>query len=513
MPTARAEQPFHLEATGLRKSFSGNEVLHGVDIEARGGRVLALLGENGAGKSTTVKILAGDYRRDDGEIRVNGEPVRIDSPADAQAVGVKVIFQEFMDAPELTVAENIALGAMPNRFGIVNWRRTEQQARKILAELGVRMDPARTVESLGVAERQILEIARALVGDARLLILDEPTSALAAEEVEALFEFIRGLRQRGVAIIYITHRLDELAEIADDVVIFRDGYVVASGLVEDMTTDDLVDAMVGKRLHHEFEELQEHEEIGHAGETVPPVLRLRDVTITGHTDGVSLEVAPGEIVALFGRLGCGAVELAEAVFGLRPMGQGAVEIDGVDGKPHTPSQAIQRGVGFVPIDRKTQGILQGLNLSENISVASWSQRPLLSVLRPSVVARAFDRWQERLNISAKEGASQAIETLSGGNQQKVVLGRWLEHRSKVLVLAEPTRGVDVGARAEIYQVLRGLAADGVGILVISSDMDEVLRIADRVVVLSRGVVTAELGRRELDRPALAHAASMRAEAL
>jgi ribose transport system ATP-binding protein len=512
MQTATAE-PFHLVATGLRKSFSGNEVLHGVAIEAQGGRVLALLGENGAGKSTTVKILAGDYRRDDGEIRVNGQPVRIDSPADAQAVGVKVIFQEFMDAPELTVAENIALGALPNRFGIVNWRQTEQQARKILAELGVAIDPSRTVQSLGVAERQILEIARALVGDARLLILDEPTSALAAEEVEALFEFIRGLRRRGVAIIYITHRLDELAEIADDVVIFRDGYVVASGLVADMTTEDLIDAMVGKQLHHEFEELEEQEEIGHVTDTVHPVLQLRDVTVSGHTEEVSFAVAPGEIVALFGRLGCGAVELAEAVFGLRPMTSGTVEIDAVEGKPHTPSQAIQRGVGFVPIDRKAQGILQGLNLSENISVASWSQRPLFSVLRPSVVAQAFDRWQERLNIAAKEGASQAIETLSGGNQQKVVLGRWLEHRSKILVLAEPTRGVDVGARAEIYQVLRGLAGDGVGILVISSDMDEVLRIADRVVVLSRGKVTSVLHRRDLSRQVLAHAASMKAGAL
>ncbi len=512
MDDASAKDRFELSARGLRKSFAGVEVLHGVDIDARGGRVLALLGENGAGKSTAIKILAGDYRRDDGQIFVNGEEVPIDSPSDAEAAGVKVIFQEFMDAPELTVLENISLGHLPNRFGIVNWREAERRAKGILDELGVNIPLHKPVGELGVAQRQILEISRALVADARLLILDEPTSALAAEEVEALFRFIRGLRARGVAVIYITHRLDEVAEIADDVLVFRDGDVVASGPVADFSTEALIEAMVGEKLKDEFVELEVAEEVG-TGTAAAPVLELRGVGVAGYVEGVDLTVRAGEVVTLFGRLGCGAVELAEAIFGLRPIREGEFVIRGVPGQPTSPSAAIRHGIGYVPIDRKTQGILQGLTLSENLAVATWSQRSLAAVLLPHTVERAFDRWKELLNIVANQGASQAIETLSGGNQQKVVLGRWLEHRSKLLVLAEPTRGVDVGARAEIYRVLRDLAAQDIGILVISSDMDEVLRLSDEVIVLSRGRVTQRFARADLDRASLAHAAAMRGEGL
>lgn len=499
---------FVLRAEGLRKSFSGVEVLHGVDIEARGGRVLALLGENGAGKSTAVKIIAGDYRRDAGRIVVNGKEVRVDAPADAQSVGVKVIFQEFMDAPELTVAENVSLGAPPNRWGFVSWRRTRQVAREILRELKVNLDPNLPVGELGVAHRQILEIARALVADAKLLILDEPTSALAAEEVDALFQFIRRLRDRGVAIIFITHRLDELAEIADDVLVFRDGDVVARGSAADFEIDDLVAAMVGQDLKEEFAALEETEGTAAPQVEVRPVLEAQGVVVPGHVYGLDIEVARGEVVTLFGRLGCGAVEFIESLFGLHDIEEGSIRINGIEGQPRGPAIAIRRGVGLVPIDRKTHGILQGLNLSENLAVATWSQKRLAAPLVPSRVARTYDRWRDTLNIIAKQGASQAIETLSGGNQQKVVLGRWLEYRSQLLLLAEPTRGVDVGARAEIYRVLRRLAAEGVGILVVSSDMDEVLRISDRVIVLSRGRVTRRFDRDELDRAALAHAAAM-----
>lgn len=507
MNASETETPFVLRAEGLRKSFAGVEVLHGVDLEAHGGRVLALLGENGAGKSTAIKILAGDYRRDAGAIYVGGEQVDIDTPSQAEAVGVKVIFQEFMDAPELTVVENIALGHLPSRFGVVRWAEARRKAEAILDELGVEIPLNARVGALGVAERQILEIARALDADARLLILDEPTSALAAEEVEALFRFIRRLRERGVAIIYITHRLDEVEAIADDVIVFRDGDVVASGLAADFSTHELVEAMVGQRLQNELEEVAKEAE--HEGErTVLPTLELAGASLPGLIEGVDLVVAPGEVVALFGRLGCGAVELAEAIFGLHPLG-GTVTIAGKVGQPASPAEAIARGVGFVPVDRKTQGILQGQSLSENISVASWGQRMLFSILRPSAIAKAYARWEDRLNISAMQGSGQAIETLSGGNQQKVVLGRWLEHESKLLILAEPTRGVDVGARAEIYHVLRGLAEQGLAVLIVSSDMDEVLRISNRAVVLSRGRVTAVFERHELDRAALAHAASMK----
>ena len=500
---------FVLRAEGLRKSFAGVEVLHGVDVEATGGRVLALLGENGAGKSTAVKIIAGDYRRDGGRILVNGDEVRIDSPADAESVGVKVIFQEFMDAPELTVAENISLGHLSNRFGLVRWGEVRKVAEDILRELDVDIPTDRLVGELGVAERQLLEIARALIADARVLVLDEPTSALAAEEVDSLFRFIRRLRDRGVAIIYITHRLDELAEIADDVLVFRDGDVVAQGEAQDFSTEELVAAMVGQELKEEFATLQESEGTAKPAVEVRPVLQAEGIVIPGHVDGLDIEVERGEMVTLFGRLGCGAVEFAEALFGLHPITSGSLTINSFEGQPRSPADAIRRGVGLVPVDRKTQGILQGLTLSENLAVATWSQQPLIAPLLPRRVAGTYERWRQTLNIVAKQGAVQTIETLSGGNQQKVVLGRWLEYRSQLLVLAEPTRGVDVGARAEIYRVLRELASDGVGLLIVSSDMDEVLRISDRVIVLSRGRVTRRFDRDHLDRAALAHAAAMK----
>ncbi len=517
-----APDAFHLRAEGLRKSFAGNEVLHGVDLDAHGGRVLALLGENGAGKSTTIKILAGDYRRDAGRILVDGAEVALSTPAEAEAVGVKVIFQEFLDAPELTVAENIGLGHLDHRLGWVRWGAVRRQAREILDQLGVDIPVEATVSTLSVAQRQILEIARALVADARLLILDEPTSALAAEEVANLFAFIRRLRERGVAIIYITHRLDEVEEIADDIIVFRDGNVVASGPATDFGSTDLIVAMVGEQL----EELV-GDAVGPQGLAAPPgggsgaapegdratrVARVEGATIAGLVEDVSFDVAAGQIVCLFGRLGCGALELAEALFGLRPLDAGTVEIDGRTGLPASPRAAIRRGVGFVPVDRKTQGILAGLTVAENLSVATWSLRGLGRLVLPRAVGSAYTRWSDTLHISAREGAAQPIETLSGGNQQKVVLGRWLERKSRLLVLAEPTRGVDVGARAEIYRVLHELADTGVGILVVSSDMDEVLRVADQVVVLSRGRVTQRLDRGELDRSALAHAAAMQLSA-
>ena len=496
-------EPFVLAAKGLRKSFAGVEVLHGVDITARGGRVLALLGENGAGKSTVVKILAGDYQRDDGEISVNGEAVALDNPAGARAIGVRVIFQEFMDAPDLSVAENIGLGSPPSRCGFVRSRALERQARVILDDLGAHISPRATVGSLGVAERQIVEIARAFVGDARLLVLDEPTSALGTDEVEALFRLIRGLRSRGVAIVYITHRLDELEAIADDVVVFRDGEIVKEGLISELTTEELITAMVGEQVRAAA--------VGHVAAANPrerhSVLELRSARLPGYVENVDLTLGAGEILALYGRLGCGAVELAEALFGLRSLNGDIVLLAGEDGPATSPASAISRGIGFVPVDRKLQGILQGLTLYENLCAASWGRQWAGRRIRRSASEASFRRWQEVLDIAAPQGAAQLIETLSGGNQQKIILARWLEQRSRLLVLAEPTRGVDVGARAKIYEVLRTLADEGVGILVVSSDVDEVIRLADRVIVMNRGRVTAEYHSHELSKASLAFAAS------
>ena len=527
-----AADAYHLAVTGLRKSFGGVEVLHGVDLEARGGRVLALLGENGAGKSTTVKILAGDYSRDAGEITLNGRHLDLRTPRDAERAGIRVIFQEFLDAPDLSVAENICLGRLPRRGPFVDWRRTRRQAQAVLEQLGVDLPVDVPVERLGVAQRQIVEIARALATDARLLILDEPTSALASDEVDRLFHFIRRLRDHGVAIIYITHRLHEVAEIADDVLVFRDGDVVASGPASDFDESALVEAMVGHRLESTIDNLQrEHahqpDEAGapassagrrHAAATADGAesrrgtLEVRGASLAGHFTDVTLSAYPGEVLSLFGRLGCGALEFAEAMFGLRRLDAGEVVVDGVPGQPRGPWAAIQRGIGFLPTDRKTEGLLTGLSVSENLTVADWSRKATWGILRPSQSADAFERWQGELNVSAPQGPRQPIETLSGGNQQKVMLGRWLERGASLLLLAEPTRGVDVGARAEIYRVLARLAERGIAVVVVSSDIEEVLRISDRIVVFSRGRIADVLARDEIDRARLTRAAAMRESA-
>lgn len=510
---AAGDQPaapdgFRLRATGLRKSFGGVEVLHGVDVEAVGGRVLALLGENGAGKSTAVKLLAGDYTRDGGSISISGRGIDIRSPRDAEAAGIRMIFQEFVDAPELTVAENISLGRLPRRGGLVDWRAARTVARTVLDQLGVDIAVDRPVGDLGVAERQIIEIARALVADARLLVLDEPTSALAAEEVDNLFRFVRRLRDQGVAVVYITHRLDEVAEIADDVLVFRDGDVVAAGPVGEFGQQRIVEAMVGHRLENTIEVLDRTTETGSAdGEAA--LLEVRAATVAGLFADVDFNVRAGEIVALFGRLGCGAQEVAEALFGLRRLDSGTVAFGDRDGQPRSPWQAIRYGIGYVPVDRKTEGILTGLSIAENIAIARWAEASRAGLLSPRVSRGAFERWRDVLRIAAAQGALQPIDTLSGGNQQKVVLGRWLERGARLLILAEPTRGVDVGARAEIYRVLADLAADGVGILVVSADIEEVLRVSDRVVVLSRGRVAESFVRDDVDRVRLTRAAAMK----
>tara|TARA_Y100000590_G_scaffold237123_1_gene266848 strand:- start:848 stop:2398 length:1551 start_codon:yes stop_codon:yes gene_type:complete len=486
-PGIKERENFQLKATGLRKSFGGIEVLHGVEITVNGGEVLALLGENGAGKSTAIKILAGDYTRDSGKIEINNQEVQINNPRDSSNLGIKVIYQEFSDAPDLTVAENLVLGSWPKKpSGLVDWRQMQKMAVENLQTLGVEIDPKTIVDTLGVAQRQVLEITRALAGEAKLLILDEPTSALTTDETDALFELILRLREQGVAIIYITHRLDELERIADRVLVFRDGDLVAEGEKDDFTRDDIVTAMVGHSLSDAEEKASENRVFG------KPVLIMENATSSDDFAHINLNVHEKEIVSLFGRIGCGALEITSTVFGLQGIDSGSVTINDAKGPPKSPRDAIANyQIGFVPVDRKTQGLLPILTLSENLSVASWPWLTKIGILSRSLVAKVFDKWSPVLDIRAKRGGSQLVETLSGGNQQKVMLGRWLDRDSKLLVMAEPTRGVDVGARAEIYRVLRDFADQGMAVLVASSDIEEVTRISDTIYVLSRGEIVAK----------------------
>jgi ribose transport system ATP-binding protein len=479
---------FALKAQGIRKSFGGVEVLHGVDLDATGGSVLALLGENGAGKSTLVKIIAGDYTPDSGEIAVGDASYPSLTPISARDLGVAIIFQEFQDAPTLTVAENISLGRMPNRLGIVDWPAVNTRARTILHALDVDIDPSRAVSTLRVGERQIIEIARALSRSAKLLILDEPTAALSQHETETLFGFVRRLRDQGVAIIYITHRLDEVTTIADRVQVLRDGNVALLAPVAETDRAAMIEAMVGRHIT-EFPRPPAPTRPADAS----PAIRWTEADSGRAFQGVSVEAHRGEIVAIYGKLGSGAAELGETAYGLRPVTAGTMEIDGRRATIVGPVQGVAAGVGFLPADRKAGGGFMVRPVAENVAVASWGRLAALGqIISRRSEAKAYRRWHDKLSIRSRNDPRQTMGTLSGGNQQKVLLGRWLERSSKVLVLIEPTRGVDVGARQDIYRALRDLAADGVAVLISTSDYEEAVQVSDRVYVMSKGEVVADL---------------------
>jgi ribose transport system ATP-binding protein len=489
---SEANRPFRLQALAIRKSFGGVEVLHGVDLDAAGGSVLALLGENGAGKSTLVRILAGDHAPDSGEIVVDGEAHAALDPIAARALGIRMIFQELSDAPALTVAENISLGRWPRQGGLIRWRAVRERAVRALDQLGVDIDPAAPVETLRIGERQAVEIARAISDNARCLILDEPTAALSAQEVERLFDAVRRLRERGTAIIYITHRLDEVVRIADRVQVLRDGDVVLERDVKGATRSDLVTAMIGRAVGEVTR--PEGPEVDPDAE---PILAFRGATSDGAFADVELAVRPGEIVALYGKLGSGTAEVAESVFGLRALSSGECVLKGEPHAPHAPHHAISAGVGFVPADRQREGTFMVRSVAENIAVPSWRRIARRGLLSGGAEARAYRRWHDELSIRSRNDPEQLISTLSGGNQQKVVLGRWLERESDVLVLVEPTRGVDVGARMEIYRVVRKLAREGMGVLVATSDYEEVVQLADRAAVMARGRIMGDLRGEEI----------------
>jgi len=468
--------------------WGGFVVLLLVYLTAAGGEVLALLGENGAGKSTLVKILAGDYQPDNGGVGIDGESHRSLTPLTARRLGIRMIYQEFQDAGTLSVAENISLGRWPGRGGLVSWRSVHRRARAVLDQMGVDIDPTASVSSLRIGERQIVEIARALSDDARLLILDEPTAALSQQEVDRLFGWVRRLRSNGVCIIYITHRLDEVFELSDRVQVLRNGGVSLIAPTSEVTRRQLVEAMVGR-------DIGEVSRPANAG-ALPvgdALISISQLAIPGEVNRLSLDVREREVVCLYGKLGSGTTQVAEACFGLRRATGGTLRLGKVQGFPNGPGSAIRRGVGYVPPDRKREGSLMSRPVVENLAVASWARLAWnkFLIVRSKEVA-AYQRWSGPLGITSADPRHQPIATLSGGNQQKVILARWLERASNALVLVEPTRGVDVGARQEIYSAVRSLAAGGRAVLVVTSDYEEAVQLADRVVVMARGEKVAEM---------------------
>ena len=459
-----------------------------MDLDAVEGSILALLGENGAGKSTLVRILAGDYAPDDGEIVIGDKSYSHLSPISARAAGVRMIYQEFQDAGTLTVAENISLGRLPARRGFVRWSDVRRRAVSVLDQMGVDLSPDTLVGTLRVGERQIVEIARALSDEARVLILDEPTAALSHQEVERLFVFLRRLRDQGTAVVYITHRLDEVHEISDRVLVLRDGSVATAGATADFDRRTLVEAMIGRSAAA----VSRPEERPQAADG-EPVLELQKATMAGAFGDVDLEVHAGEIVALYGKLGSGSAEVAEAVFGLHKLTGGEATVHGAVVDARGAATSIARGIGLVPADRKQEGILAVRPVAENVAAPSWRRLARLGFLiSRKTEARSYRRWHDELSVRSRNDPMQPIGTLSGGNQQKVVLARWLERGSPLLVMIEPTRGVDVGARSELYRSMRDLAAQGVAMLISTSDYEEVVQVADRAAVMARGRVVANL---------------------
>ncbi len=480
-----------LSVRGIRKSFGTVKVLHGVDLDLTAGSVTALLGENGAGKSTFVRILAGDHAPDEGRITIEGNEVQLRSVGKAREAGIRLIAQEIADAPPLTVAENINLGAQPARLGFVSRKQARRTARDALDALGATIPLDAKVEKLRLGERQIIEIARASIGHSRCIIFDEPTAALSDAETRRLFELIARMRAQGVAILYITHRLDEVFEIADQVCVLRDGRVSLNAPVAEVDQTAVVTAMVGRELG-----AAEDSYAYDAKASATPLLEVSNLSGESFED-VSLDVAPGEIVGLYGKVGSGVPEFAATLFGASPRDAGAVNLDGKPVAFSHPAEAVASGVGFLPADRASEGLLRTRTAAENLAAPSWGRLAQAGFLGRRREASAFSTWHRMLHIRSRPDGSEKISTLSGGNQQKVLLGRWLENQSRLLLLVEPTRGVDVGAREEIYQLLRNLAREGHGILIASSDYEDITHAATRSLVMVRGRIIAELEREEI----------------
>jgi rhamnose transport system ATP-binding protein len=461
-----------LEARGIRKSYEGVIALRHASLELRAGEVHAIVGENGAGKSTLIKVLTGAVKADEGEIRMEGVPVVDHSPHKARALGIVAIYQQPALFPDLTVAENIALAGEPGgNWRILDWNGRRQRARAVLQQIGARIHPEQTVSSLSMAEQQLVEIARALQVRARVLILDEPTASLTGRESARLFEIVRDLRARGVGLVYISHRLDELFQIADRVTVLRDGAVIGTEEIASIDRPKMIRMMVGRELSSVF-----------------PKVKAPIGEVALEAGGLALR--RGEIVGMAGMVGSGRTEFAEKLFGLR--GGSTIRIAGVEHRVATPGQAIALGIAYVPEDRRRNGLIMEMPIPENVGLPRLHKSFFLHPKAERAVAKEY-----RTRLQVKAGSlSDAVKTLSGGNQQKVSLARWLATHPKILILDEPTQGIDVGAKAEIHQHMGELAKAGMAILMISSELPEVLGMSDRIAVMHEGRIVRIVDRAE-----------------
>jgi rhamnose transport system ATP-binding protein len=477
-----------LELKKNSKSFSGVEVLHEVSFALRTGEVHALLGENGAGKSTLVKIVTGVHHPDKGEILLNGTPVHFSDARDSRQAGIAAIYQELSLFPDLDVAENIFAGRQPVTAGNrVDWRKLYAEAGKLLESLGVKLDLKQKARNLSIAQQQMVEIARAFSINARILIMDEPTSSLTLSEVADLFRLVRRLRSEGTAIIFISHRLEELFELADRVTVLRDGSYVDTKSITDVTRDDLIRMMVGRTISNLFPKQDVR-----AGEVV---LKVEHLARAGSFHDVSFELRRGEILGLAGLVGAGRTNVARAIFGVEPATQGEIQIEGREVAITSPQQAIELGLAYVPEDRQLHGLISAMHITSNISLPTLHHYARAGWLQDKSERKSAYDAARQMEVRANN-IWQLARELSGGNQQKVVLAKWLSTNPRILILDEPTRGIDVGTKAAVHGLMSKLAAEGMAILMISSELPEILGMSDRVIVMREGYVTGHFSRAE-----------------
>jgi ribose transport system ATP-binding protein len=472
-----------LSMRGIAKSFPGVRALRDVDLDLHGGEVLALVGENGAGKSTLIKVLAGAHLPDAGSIHLHGHAVRLTSPLEARKAGIAVIYQEFNLAPSLTAIENIFLGREPACAGFVRRSEERRRAAELFTQLGVAVGLDVPCRELTVAQQQLVEIARALALEAHIVVMDEPTATLTPQEVERLFGIIRDLRTRGIGILYVSHRLEEVFAIADRVLVLRDGEAVACRSIGATTREELIRLMVGRRLEEEFPKRQVP--IG------PPRLVVRGLRCGRKVRGVSFTIRRGEVVGLTGLVGAGRTETARLIFGADRKEAGTIELDGRSLAIHSPRDAIRAGIALLSEDRKGQGLVLTQSVRDNFALPNLQHFSFLGFVRRGAERQALARHIQELHIRLAS-PEQPVRHLSGGNQQKVVLAKWLERHCEVLLFDEPTRGIDVGAKVEIYRLINDLAAAGKAILLISSELPEVLGMSDRILVMHEGRLSGEI---------------------
>ena len=488
-----------LEMRAISKQFPGVQALKEVSIDLNAGEVLGLVGENGAGKSTLIKILAGDYQADQGEIWMNGERVLFRSPSDAADRGIRFIYQELITLDTLSVAENLFVGHLPTRgMGVVDWRAANDQAREVLARMKIDLDPRAIVGDLSVHQKQVLEIAKAIHKKATILVMDEPTAALGEEDTHSLFTIIRGLAEQGVGVIHISHRLKEVFEITNRVTVLRDGRNIDTVKTSDASMSQLISMMVGRELAEFYP--KRNVPIGDV------LMEVDGLTIQGIVENVTFSLHRGEILGLFGLLGSGRMNVLRALYGLDQRDGGRITVKGSPVALNGPSRALGAGIGYMPIDRKLEGLALGLPVSSNITMANIDRLGGGPFLNRRLERGKAQRWVKDVSIRTPDIATE-VNSLSGGNQQKIVLAKLLETGSEVFLVNEPTRGIDVGAKVDIYQMMESLCEQGAGIVMISSELPEMLSMADRILVISKGRITAEYSRKEATQEKLLAAAT------